>query len=125
MAPRFHERQLERVKLVKLANFKPAKMPEKTELGQLCQLGQLFSSIQIERNRLSDEIRMVMAKSVEVWRTLTPDFVARDDYRTEENEESEGLRRPARQRARVGFEVDRTRSNSLELVCDEKDDESL
>ena len=59
MAPRFHERQLERVKLVKLANFKPAKMPEKTELGQLCQLGQLFSRMQIERNWLLDEIGRV------------------------------------------------------------------
>ena len=32
----------ERVKLVKLANFKPAKMPEKMELGQL---GQLFFNV--------------------------------------------------------------------------------
>ena len=66
--------------------------------------------MQIERNRLSDEIRRMFAKSVELDRTLTPDFVARDDYRTEENEESEGLRRTARQRAGVGFEVDRTRT---------------
>ncbi len=45
---------------VKLANFKSAKMPEKTELGQLCQLGQhVFSRMQIERNRLLDEIGRV------------------------------------------------------------------
>jgi hypothetical protein len=43
----------ERVKLAKLANFKPAKTLRKKEL---CQLGQPFSRMQIERNRLLDEI---------------------------------------------------------------------
>ena len=32
----------ERTKLARLANFKPAKMPVKMEVGQLCQLGQHF-----------------------------------------------------------------------------------
>ena len=52
---------------------------------------------------------------VEVVRTLTPNFAARDYSRTEENDESESLRCPARLGGMMGFELNRTRANSGEL----------
>ena len=55
------------------------------------------------------------SKSRELVRTFRSDFGARDDGRTEENEESEGLRRPAHQGGMMGFELDRSRSNCVEL----------
>ena len=55
------------------------------------------------------------SKSIELDQTLTPNFLARDYGRIDENEESEGLRRPPRFGGMMGFELDRIASNSIKL----------